>query len=189
MSGFLVKSSYEPIAVKTMEAAKNEVAKLPPGAVIVAAMKFVSGTAHELINWQKAEGYKFPVIAIVYNLNPSDLLELMRNGCAVDVIQRPAIDKQLVETVGKYAKPENMVVQLDNTLIPRKSAMFKDIEEAIKIIATTNEDAIISGECRTGKCWLHQESRFSDSLISCSSSSTRASYSGLGTYCDRHEFV
>ena len=56
MSGFLVKSSYEPIAVETMEAAKNEVAKLPPGAVIVAAMKFVSGTAQELINWQKAEG-------------------------------------------------------------------------------------------------------------------------------------
>jgi len=34
-----------------MEAAKDEVVKLPPGAVIVAAMKFVRGTAQELTNW------------------------------------------------------------------------------------------------------------------------------------------
>lgn len=64
MSGLLVKHGYEPIAVDTMEAAKDEVAKLPPGAVIVTAMKFVRGTAQELINWQKTEGYGFPVVAI-----------------------------------------------------------------------------------------------------------------------------
>ena len=44
-----------------------------------------------------------------------------------------------------------MVLQLDNTLIPRKSARFKDIEEAIKTIAATNANAIIFGECGTGK--------------------------------------
>ena len=64
MAGLLVKSGYEPIAVETMEAAKDEMAKLPPGAVIVSAMKFRGGTARELINWQKTEGYGFPVAAI-----------------------------------------------------------------------------------------------------------------------------
>ena len=64
IAGLLVKSGYEPIAVEAMEAAKEEVAKLPPGAVIVAAMKFRGGTARELINWQKTEGYGFPVAAI-----------------------------------------------------------------------------------------------------------------------------
>ena len=59
ISGLLVKSGYEPIVVETMEAAKEEVAKLPPGAVIVTAMKFVRSTAQELINWQKTEGYGF----------------------------------------------------------------------------------------------------------------------------------
>ena len=34
MSGLLTRAGYEPIAVETMEAAKDEVAKLPPGAVI-----------------------------------------------------------------------------------------------------------------------------------------------------------
>lgn len=48
MTGLLVKSGYEPIAVESMEAAKDEVAKLPPGAVVVAAMKFTGGTAQEL---------------------------------------------------------------------------------------------------------------------------------------------
>lgn len=65
MSGLLTRAGYEPIDFGSMEAAKEEVAKLPPGAVVVAAMKFTGGTARELINWQKCEGYKFPVIAIV----------------------------------------------------------------------------------------------------------------------------
>lgn len=65
MSGLLTRAGYEPIAVDKMEAAQGEVAKLPPDAVVVAAMKFTGGTARELINWQKCEGYKFPVIAVV----------------------------------------------------------------------------------------------------------------------------
>ena len=151
MSGLLVKHGYEPIAVETMEAAKDEVEKLPPGAVIVTAMKFTGGTARDLINWQKNEGYKFPVIAVVDNLNPSDLLELIRSGGAVDVIQRPAIDKLLVETVDKYVKPESIVIQLDNALIPRRSAKFREIEQAIERIAETNANCIIFGESGMGK--------------------------------------
>ena len=151
MSGLLVKHGYEPIAVDSMEAAKDEVAKLPPGAVIVADQKLPDGSAKELINWQKGEGFSFPVIAIVNNLNGLDLLEVMRDGGAVDVIQRPAIDKQLIETVGKYAKPESVVIQLDNALIPRRSEKFKEIEEAIGRIAQTNANCIIFGESGMGK--------------------------------------
>ena len=60
ISGLLVKHGYEPIAVKSMEAAKEAVAKLPPGAVVVAAMKFTDGTAQELVNWKSARVTKFP---------------------------------------------------------------------------------------------------------------------------------
>lgn len=145
MSGLLTRVGYEPTAVDKMEAAKEAVVKLPPGAVVVTAMKFAHGTAQELINWQKCEGYKFPVIAIVDNMNAVDLLSVMRDGGAVDVVQRPAIDKQLVETVGRYAKLESVVIQLDNALIPRRSAKFKEIEQSIERIAQTNVNCIIFG--------------------------------------------
>ena len=151
MSGLLTRARYEPIAVDCMEAAKDEVAKLPPGAVVVTAMKFAHGTAQELVNWQKREGYKFPVIAVVDNLNAVDLLSVMRAGGAVDVIQRPAIDKQLVETVGRYARPEKVVLTLTDDLIPRQSEAFRRIEKSIRTIAATNANAIIFGECGTGK--------------------------------------
>lgn len=151
MSGLLTRAGYEPIAVESMEAAKEAVAKLPPGAVVVVAMKFAGGTAQELVNWQKCEGYNFPVIATVDNLNPLEIADVMKGWGAVDIVQRPAINKQLIETVGKYARPENMVIQLDNTLIPRPSAKFKEIEEAIGRIAETNANCIIFGESGMGK--------------------------------------
>ena len=37
------------------------------------------------------------VIAIVDNLNPLEIADVMKDGGAVNIIQRPAIDKQLVE--------------------------------------------------------------------------------------------
>lgn len=151
MSSLIVKAGYDPVYAESIEVGKVEAAKLPPGAVIVTAMRLSDGTARELIDWLKAEGYKFPVIAIVENLNGMDVAEVMRGGGAVDIIQRPAIDKQLVETIGQYAKPEHILLTLDNQLLPRKSEEWQTIEEKIKAIAVTNANAIIFGECGSGK--------------------------------------
>ncbi len=156
MSGLLTRAEYEPIAVDKMEAAKDEVAKLPPGAVVVAAMKFTGGTAQELINWQKSEGYKFPVIAIVDNFNAVDILSVMRDGGAVDVIQRPAIDKQLVEKVQKYIR-DVVSVSSDNELIHRPSKEFQHIEREITRIASAEANVIIFGESGMGKEQIARE--------------------------------
>ena len=65
-------------------------------------MKFRGGTARELIGWLKAEGYKFPVLAVVDNLVPMELINVMCNWGAVNIIQHPAIDRQLIEMVDFY---------------------------------------------------------------------------------------
>ncbi len=156
MSGLLVKHSYEPIAVDNMEAAKNEVSKLPPGAVVVTAMKFAHGTAQELVNWQKREGYRFPVIAIVDNFNPSDILSVMRDGGAVDVIQRPAIDKQLPDAVEKYLKDIETSTS-DKELIHRPSKEFERIEKEITRVASADANVIIFGESGMGKEQIARE--------------------------------
>ena len=151
MSGLLTRAGYNPVFVDSIEAGKLEAAKLPPGAVVVTAMRLSDGTARELINWLKTEGFSFPVIAIVENLDPLDIVNVMSGGGATDIVQRRALDKQLVETVEKYAKPEMSVLTLDNQLLPRKSEAWKKIEEKIKAIAATNANAIIFGECGSGK--------------------------------------
>lgn len=151
MAGLLTRAGYDPVVTDCIEAGKVEAAKLPPGAVIVTAMRLPDGTAREFINWLKAEDYKFPVIAIVENLSPMELIEVMGDSGAVAIIQRPAIDKQLVETVGKYARPEHVVLTLGNQLIPRVSEAWKAVEEKVSAIAVTNANAIVFGECGTGK--------------------------------------
>ena len=150
MVGLLTRAGYDPVVTDCIEAGKVEAAKLPPGAVIVTAMRLSDGTAKEFINWLKTEGYKFPVIAIVDNLH-TDAVDVMRGGGAVDVVQRLALDKQLIETVEKYAKPEHVVLTLGNQLLPRKSEPWQKIEEKIMAIAATNANAIIFGECGSGK--------------------------------------
>ena len=52
MSALLSNVGYEPIVVGTIEEAKDAVAKLPPGAAIVAGLRFSDGTAKELVNWK-----------------------------------------------------------------------------------------------------------------------------------------
>lgn len=85
------------------------------------------------------------------NLNPLEIADVMKDGGAVNIVQRPAIDKQLVEVVGNYARPENTVLLINDELIPRQSEAFRKIGQAIHTIATTNANAIIFGECGTGK--------------------------------------
>lgn len=156
MAGLLTKAGYDPIVAEDVGAAKDEVAKLPPGAVVVAAMKFTGGTAQELINWQKSEAYKFPVIAVVDNLNPSDLLAVMQDGGAVNVIQRPAIDKQLVEKVQKYIRDVESATA-DEMLIHRPSKEFQRIEREITRIASAEANVIIFGESGMGKEQIARE--------------------------------
>lgn len=151
MSSLLMRAGYDPITTERIEAGKTETEKLPPGAVIVIAAKLRDGTAREFIDWLKTESFGFPVIAIVDNLNNADVLGIMRNGGAVDIIQRPAIDKQLIETVTKYTQPENETFSLGKHLIPRQSEEWQEIECKIKSIAQSNVNVIVFGESGTGK--------------------------------------
>lgn len=151
MSSLLSRAGYDPLSVEGIETGKVEVAKLPPGAVIVTAMNLRDGSARDFIDWLKTEGYGFPVIALVDNLTNADVVGIMRDGGAVDIVQRRAIDKQLVETVGRYARPEHTVLAFDKQLIPRVSEAWSEIGEKIKTIAATNANAIIFGESGTGK--------------------------------------
>ncbi len=86
MTNLLMKAGYDPVVTESIEAGKVEAAELPPGAVIVTAMKLNDGTAREFINWLKTEGYKFPVIAIVENLSPMELIDVLGDSGAVAIV-------------------------------------------------------------------------------------------------------
>ena len=151
MFGLLEKAGYEPVTADSMKKGKEEVAKLPPGGVIVSAINLHGVSVVELIEWMKARGYKFPVLVIVDNLNAVELVEVMSDWKAVNIIQRPAIDKQLIEFVRKYAKKEKGSLNLGKQLLPRLSKEWQEIGRKIGIMAKSNANVIVFGASGTGK--------------------------------------
>ena len=151
MFGLLEKAGYEPVTADSMKKGKEEVAKLPPGGVIVSAINLHGVSVVELIEWMKARGYKFPVLVIVDNLNAVELVEVMSDWKAVNIIQRPAIDKQLIEFVRKYSKKEKGSLNLGKQLLPRLSKEWQEIGRKIGIMAKSNANVIVFGASGTGK--------------------------------------
>lgn len=152
ISGLLTRAGYNPICVGSMEAAKDEAEKLPPGTVIVVGIKFHGGTAKEFIDWHKAKGKRFKAITIVDRMDATEICELMRNHGAVDVVQRAAIDKRLVEVVQKQTAPMRAVPSPQEiVLIPRTEETIKRLQTDIDRAAATDTNVIIIGESGTGK--------------------------------------
>ena len=107
MSGLLTRAGYEPIDVGNMEATKEKVAKLPPGAVVVTAMKFAHGTAQELVNWQKREGYKFPAFHTADDVITASDLNFSQSEPEPDTslrLQEPEREKSKIITALRQAE-------------------------------------------------------------------------------------
>lgn len=116
MSGLLTRAGYDPVVEESIKAGKVEATKLPPGAVIVTAMRLSDGTARDLINWLKEENYGFPVIAIVENLNNADVVSIMRGGGAVDVI--------IIRKTKRATLPERKVRKLKRNVRQKQNEAY-----------------------------------------------------------------
>lgn len=156
ISALLVKTGFDPLIADCMDAAKEMVRELPPGAVIVSGLTFREGSAVELISWLKSENYVFPVIAIVDRMDPLAIYEVMKGHGAIEIVQRAALDKQLVGMVGKYIKDVYPLTS-DEVLIHRPSNEFQHIESEITRIASTDANVIIFGESGMGKEQIARE--------------------------------
>lgn len=150
MSGLLTRAGYGPNVAENMDVGKEAVRTLPSGALIIVDMKFHGGTAPELIDWLRTEDYSFPVLALVDNLNNADLLEVMRDGGAKDVIQRPAINKQLVEYVKRYMPLKTDAEDISFSL-PTNCSIYESMREQISVISKMDSNCIIFGESGVGK--------------------------------------
>lgn len=152
LKSLLTRTGYEPIAVESMETAKEEVAKLPPGAVIVTDYKLSDGSAKELIDWMKETDHPQPVIVIVDRMDALVLHEVMRNHGAVDIVQRPAVNIQLSETIRQYVHNEAVSISKEEEMFPALAGeSFSRLESVIDRTAVTKANVIIFGESGTGK--------------------------------------
>lgn len=82
----LMKAGYVPVCEGSIEARKKEATKLPPGAVIIAAMRLPESTAVDFIDWLKIRGKENPVIVLLDASNAMEIYQVMKNHGAVDVV-------------------------------------------------------------------------------------------------------
>lgn len=151
MSGLLTRAGYDPVVVESIKAGKVEAAKLPPGAVIVTAMRLPDATAIEFIDWLKTVGLRHQVIVILDNFSAIEIYNVMRGHGAVDIIQRPALDKMLIETVRVYAHDNILFSSPRKEIFPRQSTNYRSLIDQIGRVAQTNLNILISGESGVGK--------------------------------------
>lgn len=151
ISSLLLRAGYDPVCVECIEAGKTEATKLPPGAVIVTAMRLKDATAIEFIDWLKTVGLHHLVIVILDNFSATEIYNVMRGHGAVDIIQRPALDKMLIETVRLYAHDNIIFSSPQKTIFPRQSKKYRFLLNRIEKVAQINLNILISGECGVGK--------------------------------------
>lgn len=151
VSNQLSRAGYDLVCTDSIKTGKVEAAKLPPGAVIVTAMRLPDGTAIEFIDWLKTVGLRHHVIVILDTFSATDIYEVMRGHGAVDIIQRPALDKMLVETVRLYAHDNILFSSPHKTIFPRQSKCYRSLINRIEKVAQTNLNILICGESGVGK--------------------------------------
>jgi len=151
MSNLLSRGGYDPISVESIEAGKVEAAELPPGAVIITAMRLPDGSAIEFIDWLKTVGLRHQVIVILDTFSATEIYSVMRGHGAVDIIQRAAMDKMLVETVRKYSQNNGIIDSPHSTIFQRQSRIYQNLLDKIGKIAPTDLNVLIVGESGVGK--------------------------------------
>lgn len=147
----LEKMGYTIVCAENIKDGIVEASKLPPGSVIVTEKRIPGGEVLDLVKGLRANGCKIPVLTIVDNLNSGfDVLQLTRGGLVSDLIQRAAIDKELIEKVGIYAY-EHQTKFEEWEFLPPTSKTWQTIENKIKTLAPLDTHVVIFGECGTGK--------------------------------------
>ena len=75
----------------------------------------------------KARGYKFPVLVIVDNLNAVELVEVMSDWKAVNIIQRPQSTSSSLSLSESMPRKEKGSLNLGKQLLPRLSKEWQEI--------------------------------------------------------------
>ena len=155
--GLLTKVGYDSLVVESIEAGKAELKKLSPSSVVMVSMKCKDGMALDLIRWAKMRGYINPIIVIIDRFDASDVYEVLRNHGAVDVIQRPALDKTLVETLRQYSHNCGVIESPHNSIFHRQSSIYRNLLDKVDKIVHTDLNVLIVGESGVGKEPLAEE--------------------------------
>ena len=151
MKMILQKAGYATILATNINTAKGIIINLPSGSLIFSAQNFSDGTAVDLMNWIKQEGYNFPIVVIVDTLDPLLLINILCDHKAINVIQRATINKTHIDMVKRYADPCEYFGISPNTLYPRESSQYKQVLSKIEKIAGKDLNVLLIGDSGVGK--------------------------------------
>jgi len=154
------KNEYEPVAVFTVEAARQEVCNNSFD-IILTDLRLPDSDGIMFLTWLKDRNNEIPVIMLTNYADIQTAVAAMKLG-AFDFMEKPVnhlILKEKVEAaVNRKEKGENSygltVLQsygLDQHTVIGNSPTAKEMYEHIKLVAPTDLSVVIFGETGTGK--------------------------------------
>lgn len=147
----LRKGGHDPTSATNMKDALEQAKMLPFGSLILSNFRIGDYEAPEFITALRERHINHPVIVYGTNLSSADVCKAMNGHKAIDYVQEPAFDKELMEKVNKHL-PKIGCSKCDPTSpYPRFGSTYVSKMENLDKIAAYDTSVMIVGEPGLGK--------------------------------------
>ena len=143
----LENKGYQSVATSTCNGARKLFAKMQEDDIVLADMRLPDGDGIALLEELRKQGRNNPYIVVTDYDEVPTAVRSMKLG-AEDYIPKKLIEDNLFPLLKTLRK---RMERHEAPIYERQSAVFREIDHKIKLVATTNMSVLILGESGTGK--------------------------------------
>ena len=143
----LENKGYQSVATSTCNGARKLFAKMQEDDIVLADMRLPDGDGIALLEELRKQGRNNPYIVMTDYDEVPTAVRSMKSG-AEDYIPKKLIEDNLFPLLKTLQK---RMERHDTPIHERQSAVFREIDRKIRLVAPTNMSVLILGESGTGK--------------------------------------
>lgn len=147
----LRKGGYDPVSATNMKAGIEQAQMLPFGSLILCNFRLGDKEAPDFITELRKQRINHPVIVYGSILSSVDVCKAMNGHKAIDFVQQPAFDKELLVKVNQHLPKSGTQKSDPINPYPRTGRAFLAMKENVDRISAYDSNVMVMGETGLGK--------------------------------------